>query len=376
VSRVLVVNAGSSSLKHQLREEGRVLARGTVERIGGEEVPDHAAALSAAVEELHSGPGLDGLVGVGHRVVHGGTRFTAPVLVDDGVERGIEELSSLAPLHNPPQLAGIRALRELLPGVPQVAVFDTAFHATIPPAASTYAIPVGLAERYGVRRYGFHGTSHQHVTARAAEHLGVPVERVRLVTCHIGNGVSVTAVRDGRSVDTSMGLTPLEGAVMGSRSGDLDPAVVAHLVREAGMTVQEVDELLNSRSGLQGLAGESDLRAVHRRVDEGDERARLALEVYAHRLVKYVGAYLAVVPGVQALVFTAGVGENDDRVRAAVCSRLEHLGVRLDAAANAAVHRPREPVAVDDGTGTVRVLVVPTDEEGEIARQVLEVVGA
>ncbi|SDQ04000.1 acetate/propionate family kinase [Quadrisphaera sp. DSM 44207] len=375
MSRVLVVNAGSSSLKHQLREDGAVLARGVVERIGSPQVPDHAAALSAALADLEAGPGLAGLVGVGHRVVHGGTAFTAPALVDDAVEAGIEALSSLAPLHNPPQLAGVRALRRLLPSVPQVAVFDTAFHATIPPEAATYAIPPELAARHGVRRYGFHGTSHRHVTHRAAAVLGVPVGAVRLVTCHIGNGASVTAVRDGLSVDTSMGLTPLEGLVMGTRSGDLDPAVVFHLVREAGMDVADVDDLLNHRSGLRGLAGESDVRAVRRRADAGDERARLALDVYAHRLLKYVGAYLAVVPGVQALVFTAGVGENDARLREAVCSRLEHLGVRLDPAANAAATGPREPVAVDDGTGPVRVLVVPTDEEAEIASQVLDLVG-
>ena len=376
MSKVLVINAGSSSLKYQLREHDAVLARGLVEEIGSADVPDHGAALQRALDDLGSGPGLDDLAGVGHRVVHGGDRFTGPTLVDDDVEAGIEALCSLAPLHNPPQLAGVRALRALLPHVPQVAVFDTAFHATLPPRASTYALPPDLAQRHGLRKYGFHGTSHRCVTHRAAGFLGVDVDAVRLVSCHIGNGVSVTAVRDGRSVDTSMGFTPLQGAVMGTRSGDVDPAVVFHLVREAGMSAQEVDVLLNSRSGLAGMCGESDLRRVHAAADGGDAAAALALDVYAYRLTTYVSAYLGVVAGAQALVFTAGAGENDPRLRAAVCAPLAHLGISLDAGANDAAVRPRAPVAVDDGTAAVRVLVVPTDEEAEIASQVLGLLDA
>lgn len=359
---VLVVNAGSSSLKYQLRTgAGARLAQGAVERIGesGGGAPDHGAALALVLEQLAAGrPGvLDELAAVGHRVVHGGTAFTAATPVDDAVEAGIEELSALAPLHNPPQLAAIRVLRSRLPQVPQVAVFDTAFHATIPAVASTYALPRDLAAEHGVRRYGFHGTSHRYVTRRAAAELGTPLEQVRLVTCHVGNGVSVTAIRDGVSVDTSMGLTPLEGAVMGTRSGDVDPAVVFYLARQAGLGLAELEYLLNTRSGLRGLTGESDLRAVHAQAGgedaEAAERARLALEVYAYRLRKYVAAYLGVVPGVQAVVVTGGVGENDAAVRDAVTTPLAHLGV---------------------GT-TVAVLVVPTDEEAEIAHQVLEVLG-
>jgi len=376
VSQVLVINAGSSSLKYQLRAGADVLARGLVEQIGSADVPDHGAALQRALAELADGPGLGSLAGVGHRVVHGGDRYTGPTPVDDAVEAGIAALCSLAPLHNPPQLAGIRALRALLPQVPQVAVFDTAFHATLPPRASTYALPPALAERHGLRKYGFHGTSHRYVTHRAAAVLGVEADAVRLVSCHIGNGVSVTAVRDGRSIDTSMGFTPLQGAVMGTRSGDLDPAVVFHLVREAGMSAQEVDDLLNSRSGLLGMTGESDLRRVHAAADAGDAAAALALDVYAYRLTTYVGAYLGVVAGAQALVFTAGVGENDARLRAAVCAPLAHLGISLDAAANAAAVGPRAPVAIDDGSGAVRVLVVPTDEEAEIAAQVTALLDA
>jgi acetate kinase len=369
VSRVLVVNAGSSSLKYQLRDGGDVLARGLVERIGSSEVPDHAAALSCALEDLGSGPGLDGLAGVGHRVVHGGGRFGGPVVVDDAAEAVIEELSPLAPLHNPPQLAGIRALRHLLPGVPQVAVFDTAFHLTMPASAATYALPADLAERYRLRRFGAHGTSHRYVTHRAAEHLGVEVGAVRLVTCHIGNGVSVTAVRDGRSVDTSMGLTPLQGAVMGTRSGDLDPAVVFALVRQAGMSVDEVDDLLNHRSGLLGLAGRSDLREVEEASERGDAAASLALDVYAHRIRAYVGAYAAQLGGLDALVFTAGVGEHGAAMRARVLRGLEFLGLTLDAARNA---RSETVVSMDGSAASI--LVVPTNEELEIARQTLATV--
>lgn len=354
---VLVVNSGSSSLKYQLRAgTGERLERGTVERIGPGGHDQALAGVLAQLEDARPGV-LAGVVAVGHRVVHGGTRYTTATVVDDDVERGIEELSALAPLHNPPQLAGIRALRARLPQVPQVAVFDTAFHATIPPEAHTYALPVGLAARHGVRRYGFHGTSHQYVSRRAAQELGVPVDRVRLVTCHVGNGVSVTAVQDGRSVDTSMGLTPLEGAVMGTRSGDVDPGAVLHLARVAGLGLDELDELLNRRSGLLGLTGESDLRAVHALAEGDDEQraaaARLGLAVYAHRLRRYVAAYLGAVPGVQAVVFTGGVGENDPQVREAVTGPLAHLGV---------------------GT-SVRVMVVPTDEEGEIAHQSRAVLG-
>ncbi|TNM67112.1 acetate/propionate family kinase [Streptomyces sp. NP160] len=376
MSRVLVVNAGSSSLKYQLREHGdgsaEVLAKGTVERIGSSDVPDHAAALARVMDALQDGPGLDGLAGVGHRVVQGGTRYTDPTVVDDDVERGIDELSALAPLHNPPQLAAIRALRRALPDVPQVAVFDTAFHATIPARAATYAVDAEVARRYGLRKYGFHGTSVQVVTKRAAAFLGVPVERCDLVVAHVGNGVSVTAVQGGRSVDTTMGLTPLAGAAMGTRSGDVDPAIVMTLVREAGMTAAEVDDLLNKRSGLKGLAGESDVRAVQARADAGDDAARAALEVYCYRLSAAVGSFLALVPRVQAVVFTAGVGENAAAVRAAVCAPLEHLGFGVDPGLNGAAQTPgspAQPVRIGE-----KVVVVPTDEEAEIADQVLAVV--
>ena len=362
---VMVLNAGSSSLKHQLRSaDGEVVARGALQRIGGgaaDDPADHGAALDAVLAGYDADhPGvMDRVVVVGHRVVHGGTRFTGAVVVDDDVEAAIEALSALAPLHNPPQLAGVRAMRSRLPEVAQVAVFDTAFHTTIPEQAAVYAVPKEMTAR-GVRRYGFHGTSHQYVTRATADLLGVPVDQVRLVVCHVGNGVSVTAVRDGRSIDTSMGMTPLAGAVMGTRSGDVDPGLFAYLHREDGTGAEEVDAVLNSSSGMLGMCGASDLREVHeiaagqRTVDGfGPEDARLALAVYAHRLRGYVAAYLGEVPGVHAVVFTGGVGENDAVVREMVTAPLAHLGVG----------------------SLVPVMVVPTDEEGEIARQALELLG-
>jgi acetate kinase len=386
VAQVLVINSGSSSLKYDVfgvgpagsaaREANRILS-GIVERIGGDSgVPDHRTALQTALRSVDAqGVALDDLVAVGHRVVHGGDRFTAPTIVDDAVQDGIEDLSPLAPLHNPAAVAGLRVLRAAYPAVPQVAVFDTAFHATVPPEAYTYAVPPELAERHGVRRWGFHGVSVQYVSRRAAAHLGRAPESVRLVVCHIGNGVSVTAVTDGRSVDTSMGMTPLEGLVMGTRSGDIDPSVVTHLQRHAGMTGDDVDTLLTRGSGLLGLCGDSDVRTVRQRARAGDESARRALDVYAHRLRRYVGAFLAVVPDAHAVVFTAGVGENDADLRADVIDPLGHLGLRLDPEANRVAVGPTGPLRVDDGSGPCAVLVVPTDESLEICREALELVG-
>lgn len=380
MTHVLVVNSGSSTLKYQLidPETGDAAARGLVDRIGqpaaeGGEVADHAAAVELMLDQLRAG-GVDlaDLVAVGHRVVHGGAEFREPVVVDDEVEAAIERMVPLAPLHNPAGLLGIRIMRRLLPEVPQVAVFDTAFHATMPPEAYTYAIPVALAEANGIRRYGFHGTSYQYVTRRAAKFLGIPENEVNLIVAHLGNGASITAIRGGRSVDTSMGMTPLEGLVMGTRSGDIDPGIIFHLVNAAGMSVDQVDRTLNKESGMAGLAGEQDLRTVHDLADGGDPAARLALDVYAYRIRFYIGAYLAVVPNVNALVFTAGIGENDAALRAAVCRPLAHMGLHLDETANAS--ESREARAVDDGSGFPRILVIPTNEEAEIARQAAQTV--
>ena len=306
--------------------------------------------------------------------MHGGSLFRDPVVIDAEVEEQIERLVPLAPLHNPAVLVGIRVLRRLMPDVPHVAVFDTAFHAAMPPEAATYAIPTDVAADYGIRRYGFHGTSYRYVTRRSAEFLGISVDEADLIVAHLGNGASMAAVRGGVGVDTSMGLSPLAGLVMGTRSGDIDPAIVFHLVHVAGMSMDEVDEMLNKRSGLKGLAGHQDMREVRRMADAGDERARLALAVYAYRIRAYIGAYRAILPGLKALVFTAGIGENDPDLRHDVCEPLRHLGISLDPVLNAAPSRRSR--AIDDGTGPIRVLVVPTNEEAEIARQAAEAVVA
>jgi len=366
MTTVFVLNAGSSSIKYTVLEveEGAVLADGIVERIGVPGgVPDHATALATVLAEI----GDRAIDAVGHRVVHGGERFTEATVIDDDVEAAIEQLIELAPLHNPAGLAGIRAARSALPDVPQVAVFDTAFHATIPVEAATYAIDADLAARHGIRRYGFHGTSYQYVSRVAAETLGRPIADLRMVVLHLGNGASAAAIHGGRSVDTSMGLTPLEGLVMGTRSGDLDPAIPFQLHRVAGLSIDELDDLLNRRSGMLGLSGHADMREVIDAADAGDGRAALALEVYLHRIRHYIGAYAAVLGGLDALVFTAGVGENSDVVRAGAVRGLEFLGITIDPAANAARGDTARVISAA-GSG-VAVMVVPTDEELEIARQ-------
>lgn len=389
--QVLVLNSGSSSIKYQLflMPEGRVLARGLVERIGEddgvitqendgnrvryeESFADHGEGLRRAISLLTEGEsaplGDMGDIGaVGHRVVHGGERFTSTVRIDDEVIEVLDANSQLAPLHNPPNLLGIRVARELMPDVPQVAVFDTAFHQTMPKHAYLYAIPVDLYRKGGIRRYGFHGTSHRYVAAAAAKMLGRDPDRCNLITCHLGNGASVAAIRNGRSVDTSMGMTPLEGLVMGTRSGDIDPALVFHLARVEGMTIDEIDKLLNKESGLLGLSGESnDVRELLERRAEGDEGARTALAVFAYRIKKYIGAYAAVLGRVDAVVFTAGIGENAAPVRADVTEGLDALGIVMDQEKN----RDAIGVAADVSTpdSRTRILVVPTNEEKLIAQ--------
>ncbi len=369
MTTVFVLNAGSSSIKYTVLavESGTLVADGIVERIGVPGgVPDHATALARVLAEI----GDTAIDAVGHRVVHGGERFTDATVIDDDVEAAIEQLIELAPLHNPAGLAGIRAARAALPDVPHVAVFDTAFHATIPVEAATYAIDADLAARHGIRRYGFHGTSYQYVSRVAAETLGRGLGELRMIVLHLGNGASMAAIRGGRSVDTSMGLTPLEGLVMGTRSGDLDPAIPFHLHRVAGLTIDELDDLLNRRSGMLGLSGHADMREVIDAAAGGDESAALALEVYLHRIRHYIGAYAAVLGGLDALVFTAGVGENSDIVRAGAVRGLEFLGIAIDPAANAARGDTARIISAADSP--VAVLIVPTDEELEIARQTVE----
>ncbi|PFG40504.1 acetate kinase [Georgenia soli] len=388
-STVLVINSGSSSIKYQLIDpaSGESLASGLVERIGEPEgrvehrtggrtteqrnpVPDHAEGLRTVLNLFDEvGPALAdaGVVAVGHRVVQGGRYYDSAVLIDDEVVDVIDRLAPLAPLHNPPNLTGIRVARELLPDVPHVAVFDTAFFRNLPEAAATYALDREVAERYNVRRYGAHGTSHQYVALKAAAMVGRPSAELRQVVLHLGNGASASAVYGGRAVDTSMGLTPLEGLVMGTRTGDIDPAVVFHLARNAGMSIDDIDDLLNKRSGLKGLTGYNDMREVHRLADGGDAEAILAVEVYAHRLRKYIGSYAAVMGGIDVLSFTAGVGENDALVRADAVAGLEFLGIEIDPERNVAPSREARYISPDGAR--VAVLVVPTNEELAIARQ-------
>ena len=401
MTTILVINSGSSSLKYSLIdiEDERELASGLIERIGqdvsaiahtvrpdaageavvtmldatheGERrVADHDEAFAMMLEQFSEhGPSLDEHppAAVGHRVVHGGARFYAPTLVTPNVEEQIAELEVLAPLHNPANLAGIVAAKAVFPDVPHVAVFDTAFHQTLPPAAYTYAIDAELAAEHRVRRYGFHGTSHQFVSEAAAAFLGRDLGALRQLVFHLGNGASVTAIDGGRSVETSMGLTPLEGLVMGTRSGDLDPAALVHLSRRAGYSIDDLDTLLNTRSGLQGLAGRSDMRDILAGRDSGDAAATLAFDVYIHRLRAYAGAYIAQLGGVDVISFTAGVGENAAAVRAEALATLGFAGVEIDHGRN--VERRRGIRRISTDASRVAVLVVPTNEELEIARQ-------
>jgi acetate kinase len=358
--RVLVLNTGSSSVKYQLIDSatGDRWAGGIVE-----EVRNRAAALDLVVGDL-AGARVDA---VGHRVVHGGEAFSAPVVVDDDVLAVLRSLVPLAPLHNPANIDGIEAARQVWPDVPQVAVFDTAFHRTLPPHAYRYAVPTEWYERHGVRRYGFHGTSHAYVARRTAAVLGRPLDALDLITAHLGNGASMAAIAGGRSVDTSMGLSPLEGLVMGTRSGDVDPAVIGHVAAASGRALDDVLADLNRVSGLLGLCGDSDMRAVTTRAADGEEAAALALAVFVHRVRKYVGAYLAVLGRCDALVFTGGIGEHSAVVRSAVCTGLDGLGIELDAGANRTAGAGERVISVE--RSPVAVLVVPTDEERAIAEQ-------
>ena len=375
---VLVLNSGSSSLKYSLvrPDTGVSLVDGIVERIGEDGgVPDHEAALRAAFEVVApGGRNLDelGLVAVGHRVVHGGPDLYRPTIVDDELIEHLRELAPLAPLHNPPAVLGIEVARKVLPDLPHVAVFDTAFFHDLPAAAATYAIDRDLAARWKIRRYGFHGTSHEFVSRRAAEFLDVPVQEINQIVLHLGNGASASAIADGSPVDTSMGMTPMEGLVMGTRSGDLDPGVISYLWRSAEMGIDEIETMLNRHSGMLGLGGEIDFRVVHERIASGEEAAKLAYEVYINRLRKYIGAYLAVLGHVDVITFTAGVGENDAQVRWDALSGLTSLGIELDERLNE--DRSREARRISAESSPTTVLVIPTDEELAIARAAAAVV--
>jgi acetate kinase len=376
---VLVINSGSSSLKYSLLEpdSGTSLASGAVQRIGEQSSPvqDHEAALRSAFDQI-SDAGIDlktcGLAAVGHRIVHGGNTFYRPTLIDDDVIAKLNELSSLAPLHNPPALKGVDVARRLLPGIPHVGVFDTAFFHDLPAAAATYAIDRELAEKWHIRRYGFHGTSHRYVSEQAAVFLGRPLAELNQIVLHLGNGASASAIAKARPVDTSMGLTPLEGLVMGTRSGDIDPGVISYLWRAAKMGVDDIESMLNHHAGMLGLAGEQDFRRLREMAESGDSAAQLAHDVFIHRLRKYIGAYLAVLGHTDVLTFTAGIGENDVTVRRDAVSGLAGLGLQVDDDRNAEPGKGARRISADDSP--ITVLVIPTNEELAIARDCLQVI--
>lgn len=392
MKKIMAINAGSSSLKFQLFEmpEEKVLTKGLVERIGlpnsiftilvnGEkitqtlDIKNHEQAVDMMLDEMKKHgiiQDINDLDGTGHRVVQGGDIFETSALVTDEVEKQIEELCELAPLHNPANLMGIRAFRKMLPNIPHVAIFDTSFHTTMPEEAFLYSLPYKYYQDYGIRKYGAHGTSHKFVAERAAELLDRPIEQLRIITCHIGNGASIAAVEGGKSVDTSMGFTPLAGVTMGTRSGNLDPAIIPFLMEKTGKTAQEVINVLNKESGLLGISGiSSDLRDIEQKAEEGDERAILALDVFASRIHKYIGSYATRMKGLDAIVFTAGVGENSDIVRARVLEGLEFMGVYWDPKLNAGL-RGKEAF-INYPHSPVKVMVIPTDEEVMIARDTM-----
>jgi acetate kinase len=392
--KILVINCGSSSVKYELFEMDarRVLTSGVLDRIGEsgsrlkhdwldaqsvqqqrvyeQAVADHYAAfdlIRQAMRESNVMDDINELAAIGHRVVHGGETFTQPALIDEAVLAGIRKVVPLAPLHNPANLTGIEIAMDIAPDIPHVAVFDTAFHQTIPDHAYRYALPEKLYTDYGVRRYGFHGTSHSYVAAKAAEYLGTPLQSLNLISLHLGNGASAAAIRQGRCVDTSMGLTPLEGLVMGTRSGDIDPAIPFYLARAAEMSFADIDDLLNRQSGLKGICGYNDMREIHQQSEQGNTAAQRAITMYCYRIRKYIGAYIAVLGRVDAIVFTAGIGENAAFIRAQVCDGLGILGIDLDATKNGLSHGDALDIATAESA--VRILVIPTDEEWEIAMQ-------
>ena len=393
---VLVINCGSSSLKFQLinSESEQVLAKGLCERIGidgrltyqpagGEKdvsekaMPTHTEAIQFVIDALTDEKtgvvkSLDEIGAVGHRVVHGGEKFTSSVVITDEVKAAIEECNDLAPLHNPANLIGINACQSLMPGTPMVAVFDTAFHQTMPEKAYMYGLPYEYYDKYKVRRYGFHGTSHSFVSKRAAELAGKPYDAVKTIVCHLGNGASICAVESGKSVDTSMGLTPLEGLVMGTRSGDIDPAIMEFIAKKEGLDIAGLMNVLNKKSGVEGISGvSSDFRDLDNAAAEGNKQAKIALEVFIYRVAKYVGAYTAAMNGVDVIAFTAGIGENAGNVRAGVCKYLGYLGIEIDEEANG---KRGEEITISTPDSKVKVMVVPTNEELAIARDTVALV--
>lgn len=397
--KILVLNCGSSSIKYKLfmMEKKEVIAQGIIEKIGmkgsflkvtlpnGEkvmlegEILEHRAGIEYILGVLLSEKygcikSLDEIDAVGHRVVHGGERFNTSVLITEEVIDMLNECIELAPLHNPPNLKGIYAIQELLPDTPQVSVFDTAFHQTMPDYAYMYGIPYSLYEKYGIRRYGFHGTSHRYVSKRACEFLNVPYEEQRIITAHIGNGGSLAAIKNGESIDTSMGMTPVEGLIMGTRSGDVDPGVISYIMDKERMSAQGISTLVNKFSGVLGMSGvSSDMREIEAAIKEGNKRAKLALDAYNYRIKKYVGSYAAAMGGVDILVFTGGVGENQAVTRSYVCKNMAFMGIELDEELNASVRATE--VLISKPESKVKVVIIPTDEELTIAKDTVEILG-
>ena len=396
--KVLVINSGSSSIKYQVFNmiDETLLAKGLVERIGIEgsrinhtpiggkkivkevPIPDHRIGIKLLIDALLDGnhgiiKDLSEIKAVGHRVVHGGEKFSGSVLITDEVMDALRENIELAPLHNPPNILGIEACQDLMPNVPHIGVFDTAFHATIPDEAYLYALPYELYEKYKIRRYGFHGTSHKYVAYKAAEILGKPIEDLKIITLHMGNGVSFAAVKGGKSIETTMGFTPLEGMVMGTRSGDIDPAIVTFLMDKEHLSTNEIYTLLNKKSGLLGLSGISnDMRDIQKEAKNGNYRAKAAISVFVHRAKKFIGAYAAIMGGLDVLVFTGGIGENDNLVRRDICDGLEFLGVEFDKEKNAKVRA--EEAVISKSESRVKALLIPTNEELMIARDTKEII--
>lgn len=393
---IFVVNCGSSSIKYQLLNMNgeQVLAKGLIERIGMEgsvlkhtptgkytvdisaEIPDHSVGIQMALDALtNEGYGvidsMDEIDAVGHRVVHGGERFTDSVLISDDVLNGIEACAEIAPLHNPPNLYGIKACMRLMYNTPQVAVFDTAFHQTMPKVAYLYGLPYEMYVKYGLRRYGFHGTSHKYVAQQAAEMMGEHMSDLRFITCHLGNGASIAAIKYGKSIDTSMGYTPLEGLVMGTRSGEIDPAIIPFLMEKENMNAQQIDDYLNRRSGILGISGlSSDFRDLESAANRGDERSQLAIDIFAYKVKKYIGGYVAAMGGVDAIIFTAGLGENSPFMRDKICNGLEYLGTRIDPELNKLRGKQME---ISIKRARVKIFVIPTNEELVIARDTLNI---
>lgn len=393
---IFVVNCGSSSIKYQLLNMNgeQVLAKGLIERIGMEgsvlkhtptgkytvdisaEIPDHSVGIQMALDALTNEEygvidSMDEIDAVGHRVVHGSERFTDSVLISDDVLNGIEACAEIAPLHNPPNLYGIKACMRLMYNTPQVAVFDTAFHQTMPKVAYLYGLPYEMYVKYGLRRYGFHGTSHKYVAQQAAEMMGEHMSDLRFITCHLGNGASIAAIKYGKSIDTSMGYTPLEGLVMGTRSGEIDPAIIPFLMEKENMNAQQIDDYLNRRSGILGISGlSSDFRDLESAANRGDERSQLAIDIFAYKVKKYIGGYVAAMGGVDAIIFTAGLGENSPFMRDKICNGLEYLGTRIDPELNKLRGKQME---ISIKRARVKIFVIPTNEELVIARDTLNI---